>query len=230
MNTLHWSSHVTPPPASRVTRSRRSPSSPKYCWWAASIGWLISPGCCFDKDDFYLCLIVVVALILETKDETLKKSLVQSLGDLEFAKLSCCFFLPPSMITNPPSQLCVGWFLQPFGISQSSISRQIPFGEYTYLHLRIWVNWKNSPTLISKSPIKPYTVPTIFPGWDMRLFISTFDAPTNSPLKLPPPYLLSTASFVVTTGPPGRWPQRGEANCSCTMLCLGNVSYTDTKG
>lgn len=64
-----------------------------------------------------------VALILETKIKLLK-NLLQSLGDLEFAKPSCPFF-PSSMITNPPSQLCVGWFLEPIGISQSSISRQI---------------------------------------------------------------------------------------------------------
>lgn len=108
---------VVHPRASRVTRSRRSLSSPKYCWWAASmvLFWQGS----------YLCLIVVVvALILETKIKLFKKNLVQSLGDLEFAKPSCPFF-PSSMITNPPSQLCVGWFLEPIGISQSSISRQI---------------------------------------------------------------------------------------------------------
>lgn len=137
------------------------------------------------------------------------------------------FFLPPwSLIHLPNFVSADSW--SPLAYPKAPFHVRSTFGEYTYFHLRIWVNWKNSPTLNSKSPIKPYT--NHFP-W-VRYVPLHFHL--RRPNQLTGPGRASALSSLNCQLRSKDWTswEVASARCdrSCTMLCLGNVSYTDTNG
>ena len=224
MNTLHWSRRFTPVPHVSHAHGGRPVRPSTAGELPISVGWFLHGTVLTRKLPLFDCC--CVALILETKIKLLK-NLLQSLGDLEFAKPSCPFFLPPwSLIHLPNFVSADSW--SPLAYPKAPFHVRSTFGEYTYFHLRIWVNWKNSPTLNSKSPIKPYT--NHFP-W-VRYVPLQFHL--RRPNQLTGPGRASALSSLNCQLRSKDWTswEVASARCdrSCTMLCLGNVSYTDTKG